>query len=185
MAYFSSESNAKSLLALTSIPYFQRFSLRAVKVITIGFVLCTSLGFLLLWQPAYHQLRSLQNEKTYWQHVMTAGATNAKTESKQAAIPSMDQLPDIIEQCRGEFVREGVDVASLNVERFGERRETGKGVSLDYGLVRLHLRGNWESIIKSLKALEEKPEGNIHLQEVILNPEGGETLLQIYFSTGE
>jgi len=185
MAYFSSESNTKSVLALSSIPYFQRFSLRAVKVITIGFVLCTSLGFLLLWQPAYHQLRSLQNEKAYWQHVMTAGATNAKTESKQAAIPSMDQLPDIIEQCRDEFVREGVDVASLNVERFGERRETGKGASLDYGLVRLHLRGNWENIVKSLKALEEKPEGNIHLQEVILNPEGGETLLQIYFSTGE
>ncbi|HUX47122.1 MAG TPA: hypothetical protein VMV58_03840, partial [Desulfosporosinus sp.] len=90
-----------------------------------------------------------------------------------------------IEQCRAAFVKEGVDVVSLNVERFGERRVTGNGTSLDYGLVRLHLRGNWERIVTSLKTLEETREGNIHLQEVVLDAEGGETLLQIYFCTGE
>lgn len=185
MAYFSSVPKSNPLLAPSAIPLFQRLSLRSLKRITVGFLLCTVLGFLLLWQPAYLQLRSLQNEKTYWQQVLRTGVTNTKTDTKAATMPTMDQLPDIIEQCRGAFVKEGVDVASLNVERFGERRENGNGASLDYGLVRLHLRGNWEGIVTSLKALEETQEGNIHLQEVVLDAEGGETLLQIYFSMGE
>ena len=185
MAYSSSEINVKRLVAPSAILLFQRLSLRSVKGITVGFLLCTVLGFLLLWQPAYLQLRSLQNERTYWKQVLSTGVTNTKTDAKAATMPTMDQLPDIIEQCRGAFVKEGVDVASLNVERFGERRETGNGASLDYGLVRLHLRGNWEGIVTSLKALEETQEGNIHLQEVVLDAEGGEALLQIYFCTGE
>jgi hypothetical protein len=185
MAYFFSVTKSSPLLAPSSIPLFQRLSLRSVKGIAVGFLLSTSLEFLLLWQPAYYQLRSLQNEKTHWQHVLRTGVTNTKTDTKTATIPTMDQLPDIIEQCRGAFVKEGVDVVALNVERFGERRETGNGASLDYGLVRLHLRGNWEGIVTSLKALEETQEGNIHLQEVVLDAEGGEALLQIYFSMGE
>ncbi|HUX46978.1 MAG TPA: hypothetical protein VMV58_03115, partial [Desulfosporosinus sp.] len=147
MAYFSSVTKSNPLIAPSSIPLFQRLSLRSVKGIVVGFLLFTSLAFLLLWQPAYLQLRSLQNEKTHWQQVLRAGITNTKTGTKAATIPTMDQLPDIIEQCRGAFVKEGVDVVALNVERFGERRETGNGASLDYGLVRLHLRGNWEGIV--------------------------------------
>ena len=191
MAYFSSVTKSKPLLAPSAIPLFQRLSLRSVKGIAVGFLLATSLAFLLLWQPAYHQLRSLQKEQTHWQQVLSTGVTNTntkkdtKTDTKVAAIPTMDQLPDIIEQCRGAFVKEGVLVFSLNVERFGERREIGKGASLDYSLVRLHLRGSWEGIVTSLKALEETQEGNIHLQEVVLDAGGGEALLQIYFSTGE
>lgn len=185
MPYSSSEINVKRLTEPSSSPLLQRLSLRSVKGITVGIFLCTVLGFVLLWQPTYLQLRSLQKEKIYWQHVLRTGVTNTKTDTKAAAIPTMDQLPDIIEQCRGAFVKEGVDVVNLNVERFGERRETGNGASLDYGLVRLHLRGNWEGIVTSLKALEETQEGNIHLQEVVLDAEGGEALLKIYFCTGE
>lgn len=185
MAYSSSEINLKRLLVPSVIPLFQRLSLRRVKGISVFFLLCTVLGFLLFWQPAYFQLRSLQKEKTYWQDVLKTGVTNTQEDTKATTIPTMDQLPDIIEQCRAAFVKEGVDVVSLNVERFGERRETGNGANLDYSLVRLHLRGNWEGIVTSLKALEETEEGNIHLQEVVLDAEGGETLLQIYFCTGE
>ncbi|MFZ3132154.1 MAG: hypothetical protein WA125_13945 [Desulfosporosinus sp.] len=185
MAYSSIEINLKRLLAPSAIPLLQCLSLRRVKGISVGFLLCTVLGFLLLWQPAYFQLRSLQKEKTYWQHVLTIGATDTKTDTKAANIPTMGQLPDLIEQCREAFVQEGVDVVALNVERFGERRETGSGASLDYSLVRLHLRGNWEGIVTSLKVLEETQEGNIHLQEVVLEAAGGETLLQIYFCTGD
>ena len=185
MAYFSSVTKSNPLHAPSVIPLSQRLSLRSVKVITAGFLLATSIAFLMLWQPAYHQLRSLQKEETHWQQVLSTGVTNTKkTDTKAATIPTMDQLPDIIEQCRGAFVKEGVDVVSLNVERFGERRETGNGVSLDYSLVRLHLRGNWEGIVTSFKVLEETQAGKIHLQEVVLDAEGGEALLQIYFSTG-
>lgn len=185
MTYSPSEINRQRLLEPSSSPLFQRLSQRCVKGITVVFLLGTVLGFVLLWRPAYLQLRSLQKEKAYWQHVLRTGITNIKTDSKAVIIPTMDQLPDIIEQCRGVFVKKGVDVVTLNVERFGERRETGNGASLDYGLVRLHLRGNWEGIATSLKELEATQEGNIHLQEVVLDSEGGETLLQIYFCTGE
>ena len=185
MAYSPSEINLQRSLEPSSSFLLQRLSLRSVKGITAGFLLCTVLGFLVLWQPAYFQLRSLQKEKTYWQHVLRTGVTNTKTDATATIIPTMDQLPDIIEQCREVFVKEGVAVVNLNVERFGERRESGQGASLDYGLVRLHLRGKWEGIVTSFKELEETQEGNLHLQEIVLNAEGGEALLRIYFCTGE
>ena len=184
MAYSPSEMNFQNTVESVTIPLFQRLSLRSVKGIIVGLLLSTVLGFLLLWQPAYFHLRSLQKEKTYWQQVLKMGVTNSKADAKAVAIPTMDQLPDLIEQCRGVFVKEGVNVVSLNVERFGERLETGKGASLDYSLVRLHLHGNWEGIVHALKALEETQEGNISLQEVVLDSEGGEALLQIHFRTG-
>lgn len=184
MDYTPSEMNLQRLEEPSVSLSLQRLSLRRVKGITIGFLLCTVLGFLLLGQPAYLHLRSLQKEKTYWQNVLKQGVKNTKTDTKVATIPTMDYLPDIIEQCRAEFIKAGVDVITLNVERFGERRETGHGASLDYSFVRLHFRGNWEGIVTSLEALEET-KGNIHPQEVVLDAEGGEALLQIYFFTGE
>jgi len=185
MAYSSNKISVSRWIEASAIPLVWRLSLRSVKGICVGLLLCTILGFLGLWQPVYLQWRSLQEEKTHWQHVLRTGDTNSKTDIKGSLIPTMDQLPGLIEQCRGAFVKEGVDVVALNVERFGERRETGNGASLDYGLVRLHLRGNWEKIVTSLKALEETQEGNIHLQEVVLDAVGGETLFQVYFYTGE
>lgn len=185
MAYSSSEIKIKRLLEPSVILLFQSLSLRSVKGITVFFLLSTVLGFLMLWRPSYLKMQSLHAEENHWQYVLQTGVTSTKMDTKAVIIPTMDQLPDIIEQCRGAFIKEGVDVVSLNVERFGERRETGNGASLDYGLVRLHLRGNWEGIVTSLKALEESQEGNIHLQEVVLDAEGGEALLQIYFSMGE
>ncbi|MDR3541842.1 MAG: hypothetical protein P4L69_12870 [Desulfosporosinus sp.] len=185
MAYSSSEINPQPCVESSAIPLFQRLSLRAVKGIGVGFLLGTVLGCLLLWQPAYLHWRSLQKEKTYWQDILRTGVAYPNTDVKVVTIPTMDQLPDLIEQCRDVFVKEGVDVVTLNVERFGERRETGSGASLDYGLVRLHLRGNWEGIVHSLKALEATQDGNIYLQEVVLDSTGGEALLQIHFYTGE
>lgn len=177
MAYFSSMTKSDPSLATSSM----RFTLRSVKGIAVGLLLSTCMGFLLLWQPAYLQLKSLEQKKDYWQHILRANA-NTKADTKVASIPTLDQLPDIIEQCRSVFVKEGVDLVSLNVERFGERRETGKATKLDYSLVRLHLRGQWEGIASALKILEETTQDiSIHVQEAVLNKDGGETLLQIYF----
>jgi len=187
MAYFSSVTKAKPkpLVESAAPPLLQRLTVRSVQGITALFLLGTICGFLLLWQPAYLQWRSLQREENHWQEVLKTGLTNSKTDNKTVAIPTMDQLPDIIEQCRGVFVNAGVVVAALNVERFGEQPKTVNGASLDYGLVRLHLSGQWVGIVTSIKALEETQEGNIHLQEVTLDALGGEALLQIYFSMGE
>ncbi|HWQ41040.1 MAG TPA: hypothetical protein VN456_03295 [Desulfosporosinus sp.] len=178
MGYLSGSTKSNPLLAPASISLFQRLSLRSVKGIAVGLLLAICLEFLLLWQPAYHQLRSLQKENIYWQQVLKLGAGDDQI----TPMPTMDQLPDIIEQCRGAFAKEGVDVVSLNVERFGERREIGDVARLDYSLVRLHLQGNWEGIVISLKALEETTQDiSIYVQEAMLDADGGTILLQIYF----
>ncbi len=174
-SFFSVYKSDPSLATSTSL--LQRLSLRSVKGIAVGFLLAVCLEFLLLWQPTYHQLRSLQNEKNYWQQVLNLGAGD-----QVSTMPTLEQLPEIIEQCRSAFAKEGVDVVSLNVEHFGERPEIGDVVRVDYSLVRLHLRGNWEGIVISLKALEETTQDiSIHVQEAVLDSDGGETLLQIYF----
>jgi len=184
MAYFSSKIKFKPFVDPLSTPsaiaLFQRLSLRSVKWTIVALLSCTFVVFLVLWEPSYLQLRSLQKEKIHWENVLNAGVTNTKS-----TIPTMDQLPDMIEQCRDVFVKKGVNVVDLNVERFGERRETGNGATLDYSLVRLHLRGNWEGIVTSLKVLEGIQEYSIHVQEVVLDADGGEVLLQINFSTGD
>ncbi|MGI6118975.1 MAG: hypothetical protein ACOYIB_00095 [Desulfosporosinus sp.] len=184
MAYSPSEFNNKHFLEPLAITIFQRVTLRSLKGVIVGILLCTILGFHLLWQPAYFKLQALQQEKTYWQNVLKTEVINTNLDPKAISIPTMDQLPYLIEQCQGVFMKKGVDVVSLNVERFGEWQETGKGASLDYSLVRMHFLGDWKDIVASLKALEETQEGNIHLQEVVLNAKGGEALVQINFCTG-
>ena len=186
MAYSPSEIKVKHTILSQVFP-FRRLSLRSVKRIVVMILACTVLAFLVLWRPMYLQLRSLQKEKIYWQNVKTgsvAGSVNYMGATKVSTIPTMDQFPDMMDQCRGAFVEEGVAVYALNVERFGERREGGNGGSLDYGLVRLRLHGPWEGIVRALKVVEEMKEFSIHVQEVRLEAEGGEVLLQMYFCTG-
>ncbi|WP_075364499.1 hypothetical protein [Desulfosporosinus metallidurans] len=182
MAYSPSEIKVKRTILSQVFP-FRGLSLRSVKRIVVVILACIVLAFLVLWRPMYLQLRSLQKEKIYWQNVK-AGSANNKEDTKVSTIPTMDQFPDMIDQCRGAFVKEGVAVYALNVERFGERREVGNGGSLDYGLVRLRLHGQWKDIVRALKAVEEMRLFSIHVQEVLLEVEGGEVLLQIYFCTG-
>ena len=180
MAYLSSETNLNRLIEPSSIPILQRLSLRSIKGIAVGVLLCTILAFWVLWKPTYLQLRSLEKEKDSLQDVLKTGVTNSIT-----TIPTMDQLPDLIEQCRIAFGEEGVNVVALNVERFGESREKADGASIDYGLVRFHLSGDWAGIVTTLKVFEEMQEVSIHVQDVVLDAGGGETLLQIYFCTVE
>jgi len=170
----------KSTVTQSIHSLWQRLSLRSLKVVIVGVLACIVVGFLTLWQPSYLRLSSLQEDKTHWQEILRRGVKTTNT-----VIPTMDQLPDMIELCRNAFVDVGVDVVSLNVERFGERREAGKGARIDYALVRLRLLGQWEGIVTSLEALEKMQRVSIHAQEVVLTEEGGEALLQIYFCTGE
>ena len=97
MAYFSSVTKSNPLPDTSQLPLFQRLSLRTIKGIAGGLLLITSLGFLLFWQPAYLQLQLLQKEKSYWQQVVRTDVSNSKTDTKVSTIPTMDQLPDIIE----------------------------------------------------------------------------------------
>jgi len=180
MAFFLSDIKVKPISESSAPPLWRRLSLRSLKSIIIGLLACNIVVFLMLCQPEYLRQRSLQEDKMHWEEVLRTGVSHPKT-----LIPTMDQLPDMIEQCRSAFVYQGVDVVSLNVERFGERREAGKGASIDYALVRLRLLGQWQGSVTSLQELEEMQGVSIHIQEVVLSEEGGEALLQIYFCTGE
>ncbi len=180
MAFSLSKIKVNPIAKPSTHPLGQQLSLRCLKGMILGLLACNFLAFLVLWQPEYLQLGSLQEEKVHWEEVLRVGLTNTRT-----FIPTMDQLPDMIEQCRDVFVKQDVNVVSLNVERFGERKETGKAASIDYASVRLRLLGQWEGIVTSLKALEEMQGVSIHAQEVLLTENGGEALLQIYFCTGE
>ncbi|MDO0822903.1 hypothetical protein [Desulfosporosinus nitroreducens] len=170
----------KSPPTLSIYPFWQRLSPRTLKVIIAGVLICIAGVFLTLWQPAYMRLDSLQEERAHWQDVLRKGETKPNT-----IIPTMDQLPDMIELCRHTFADLGVDVVSLNVERFGERREAGKGARIDYALVNLRLLGQWPGIARSLAALEKMQGISIYVQEAVLSEAGGEAILQIYYCTGE
>ncbi|KUO78660.1 MAG: hypothetical protein APF81_27085 [Desulfosporosinus sp. BRH_c37] len=184
MAFFMSEINSAKQLLITSstatISLARRFSLSCAKGIVVGFLLCSGLVFFFLWQPTYVHVHFLEKEKANWLNILDVGVASPKSN-----IPSMDQLPAIIGQCRESFVKEGINVVSIYVERFGEQKDTKNGASLDYALVRLHLRGNWKEILTSLKTIEDMQEVSIHVQEVTLADQSGETLFQVYFRTGE
>ena len=80
MAYFLSVTKAKPkpLIESAANPLLQRLTLRCLQGITVVFLLGTICGFLLLWQPAYLQWRSLQRDENYWQEVLRTGITNTK-----------------------------------------------------------------------------------------------------------
>ncbi|SDH09526.1 hypothetical protein [Desulfosporosinus hippei] len=164
----------------SSIRNCRCLSLHSLKIIIFSIFLGNAVVYTTLCQPAYFKLMALKEETNYWQDVSERDVTQNKS-----IIPTMDQLPDMIELCRHTFVDNGVYVASLNVERFGERREAGTGAALDYALVRLRLVGQQEQITSSLEALEDNKEISVHIEEVLLAEGKGETLLKIYFSTGE
>ncbi|KGK86368.1 hypothetical protein DP73_16880 [Desulfosporosinus sp. HMP52] len=164
----------------SSIRNCRCLSLRSLKIIIFSIFLGNVGVYFTLCKPAYFKLMALKEETNYWQDVLERDVT-----LNQSIISTMDQLPDMIELCRHTFVGNGVYVASLNVERFGERREAGTGVALDYALLRLRFVGQQEQITSSLEALEDHKEISVHIQEVLLTEGKGEALLKIYFSTGE
>ncbi|GAB6156072.1 hypothetical protein JCM17380_48240 [Desulfosporosinus burensis] len=178
MAFFSSEIRDTTILDSLKISLLP-LSLRSLKGIAAGLIVLMALAFLVLWQPTYIKYQSLQKEKDYWL-LMSSEKKLTQSNSKLSVIPTLDQLPDMIERCRSTFEKEGIDVVTFNVERFGEKQEMGKAASLDYALVRLNLHGQWNGIVTSLKALEEVQVASIHVKEVVLASQGGEVLLQIY-----
>ncbi|AET66690.1 hypothetical protein Desor_1016 [Desulfosporosinus orientis DSM 765] len=173
--------NKANKAAISQVSFVWRgLSLHSLKLIFVGILACHFVFFLFLWQPVYNEISTLKEAKLYWQQVIRTGLKSSAEE-----IPGMDQLPSLIEQCCDDFSKSGVDVASFNVERFGERRAKGKGTRIDYALVRLRLLGQWQDILSALKELEGDQGFKIQIQEVLLTEEGGNTLLQIYFKTGD
>ncbi|KLU66277.1 MULTISPECIES: hypothetical protein [Desulfosporosinus] len=153
------------------------FFKKNIRACLVAFAFLNLLEFCIFWNPAYRNLRNLQKEIKYWK-------TMSKTSLDIAIpkVPTRDQFLDIVEGCRADFLQAGVKVTDLKVEGFGmqENRAISRGAAIDYALLRLHLQGNWETIISQLEGLEDSHE-EIYIQEIMLDPTGGEGVLRIYY----
>ncbi|MGC7873519.1 hypothetical protein ACPUYX_18665 [Desulfosporosinus sp. SYSU MS00001] len=148
-----------------------------IRACLVAFVFLNLLEFCTFWNPAYRNLQDLRKKIIYWETMSRTSLDIAVPK-----LPTRDQFLDIVEGCRDNFLQAGVKVTDLKVEGFGtpENRVISQGAAIDYALLRLHLQGNWETIISQLEVLEDSHE-EIYIQEIMLAPEGGESLLQIYY----
>ncbi|MHB8124049.1 MAG: hypothetical protein ACYDEJ_00170 [Desulfitobacteriaceae bacterium] len=150
----------------------ENMALFLIVIFLISLVI--SLLFYLL--PLKAQIDSLQLEKRHWVAEISSGTIP----DPKSEMPTFDKLPLIIELCQNCLSKNGVKISSFNVERFSEKQESLVPVSLDYANLRMHFRGTWQEIEAGLNELEHMNKLAIQVQEVVLTPAGGETLLRIY-----
>lgn len=178
----------------------------------IGFLGLVSAGVFAFY-PLYQEENRLQAEKAAWQAVQPDHFDPSELSSSSliAGIPSLEQLPALMEACQAVFHEEGIEVSSLNVERIasdtggsvaqggpsalggttmqgGTSAQSGTavqggtpGVLLNFALVRLHWKGTWAGIERGLVSLENNEKFRVRVQEVSLKQGGGEGTLEIYF----
>lgn len=132
----------------------------------------------LLW-AVQGKIRQLSQEKQYWQVQMD----QIPSKNKEVNLPSLLDLPPLIEACQNEFKEQAVQVASANLDRFGEETKTStdQGSGLSYALFHFKLKGSWSGIEAALKRIENIPDRTIQVQEVRLNSDSGDVVLKIYF----
>lgn len=155
---------------------------RGKRVYLAGALVLLALFFLsyaFLLRPTQARVDSSSTERGHWFEVLAL----SKKDGSKPPVPTMEELPNLVDFCREAFVAEGVEVKALNVERFGEKNgDTSQPpASLDYALLRLHWGGSWAGIEKALSKLERDRRFGISAREVHLNKGGGDGLLQIYF----
>lgn len=131
--------------------------------------------------PVQGKIRELRVEKEFWQ-----GQVKQQPSKVQSVrLPTLLDLPSILEKCQSLFEEEQVRVVSVNLDRLeavsGNPTGTDQPVSLSYALFHFKLLGSWSGIEASFQQLENIPDQAIEIQEVRLNPEGGDSILKIYF----
>jgi hypothetical protein len=140
----------------------------------LTFLICLAFGSVFYLLSV--EINSLQAEKKYWAGVLSSEISL----EKNIEIPTADNLPKIIEICQDCLATNEIEITSFNVERFSGIQESSDSGGLDYANLRMHFMGKWQEIETGLNELEHMDKQAIHVQEVILTPEGGEALLQIY-----
>ena len=96
MSYLN-ESKAKDHLRHFFRLFLKRkISLRNLQKILLVLITCLSLEIFFLGRPAYLQWRSRQREKLSWQAVLQTKPNNKTI--KSLVVPSLDQLPDMIDR---------------------------------------------------------------------------------------
>lgn len=165
---------------------------QAAKVLTVRQILILGLsgavvGFLslgaLLALPDKQRSAELEQEKAYWAQVLAGQSPDmyealSPVEPQIGEIPTIEQIPYLIDRCSNLLVAAGVEVTSFNVERFAEKETDGS--PLDYALLRIYLIGSWPEIEAGLKKLETSNLA-VRVEELHLDANGGDALLKIYF----
>ncbi len=147
-----------------------------LAIAILGWAGAAVVALLLVWQPTYDRVLALEQEKEHLLDLQSALVP------PPPAVPTFEQLPDIMEVCRRTFQTHAVTVTGLNVERFSGQQSGANQDILDYAIVRLQLRGSWRDMAEGIIALEDESGLAIHVREAGLNADGGQALLQIYFA---
>jgi hypothetical protein len=154
--------------------YWQQIRDNSILFPILTFLSCLAFGF--VFYNLTIEINSLQAEKDYWAGVLSSEVSSEKSTD----IPKADNLPKIIELCQHCLAENEIEITSFNVERFSGVQKHSDSGGLDYATLRMHFLGKWQEIATALNKLEHMDRLAIHVQEVILTPEGGEALLQIY-----
>ena len=178
MAYLPHLEHLKRVRSVCKISRLKDLSPVQVKACAALLMLLLCLEAYFFWLPSYQRYLDMQQKAGSPNQLSGIAAVNSTPN-----LPASDKLLEIVEACRSNFSRISVEVLALNLERFVSQEE-GKGSAegIDYALVRLQLKGDWQTIVAGFETLEEThPE--INVQELTLADAGGEGLLQIYVRT--
>ena len=135
-------------------------------------------------RPALQNIESLEQERLSWEEVVSG-----KSSLDSLLLPRIEDLPDIVGLCQETFRAQGVDATSINMESVSGKGQTTtqkqnsaqNSETLEGALFRFRLKGSWPLILAAVSELEKHDSYAIHVQELILNENGGNLLLQIYY----
>lgn len=131
--------------------------------------------------PVKGKVQELKAEKELWQGQMKQQSSKGQS----ATLPTLLDLPSVLEECQSLFEEQSVHVVSVNLDRLEEASvnptSADHSVGLSYALFHFKLLGSWNGIETSFQHLENISDQAIQIQEVRLNAEGGDSILKIYF----
>lgn len=131
--------------------------------------------------PIHSRNQELNVEKQYWQ----AQVELQRPEVQKPLFPTLMDLPMIIEECQSVFQEENVQALAVNLDRIETESKdpmrTDQPTGLSYALFHFKLGGSWSGIEAAFQRFENISDQVIQIQEVRLNPEGGDSVLKIYF----
>ncbi|AFM01259.1 MULTISPECIES: hypothetical protein [Desulfitobacterium] len=143
-----------------------------IVLLTLVIVLCLIGGILVLRRQ---EVGALRKEISHIEGLIL------QTSAKEAASDPllMDDLLVIMDECVKGFTDEKLTVFSYHLEGILEG-EVNPSI-LRFALIRLRVQGSWAEIERGLTHIETMPRGGIHVEEVVLEENGGEILLKLFF----
>lgn len=91
----------------------------------------------------------------------------------------MDDLLLVMDECVRMFREENLAVRSYHLEGIFEGEANPS--FLRFALIRLQVQGAWSGIERGLTRIEGMSEGGIYVEEAVLEENGGEILLKLFF----